>query len=133
MAQRSEERKSMETRTNGDTRRRTGKRTGIGAGLLLAAGLLAAGAASGQEPKRSAAWETYCTACHGPDGKAQTEEGKRKGARNLADPRWQATVSDMRLESSIARGRDKMPSFGKKLTEAQVKALVAEVRALSAK
>lgn len=89
--------------------------------------------ALGQEPKRSAAWETYCVVCHGPDGKANTEEGKKKMARNLSDARWQATVSDSRLEGSIKRGRDKMPSFGKKLTEAQVKALVAEVRALASK
>ena len=123
----------MDEKTSGGMGKRTGKRTGRGTGLLLAAGLLASGAAPGQETKRSAAWETYCTVCHGPDGKAQTEEGKKKGARNLADPRWQATVSDARLESSVTRGRDKMPSFGKKLTEAQVKALVAEVRALSAK
>ena len=117
----------------GGSRTRTRKRMGGGAGLLLAAGLLAASDAQGQEAKRSAAWQTYCMACHGPDGKAQTEEGKKKGARNLTDPRWQATVSDARLESSVKRGRDKMPSFGKKLTEEQVRALVAEVRGLAAK
>src|SRR5512140_3020070 len=89
--------------------------------------------AFGQEPKRSAAWEMHCVVCHGPDGKANTEEGKKKMARNLTDARWQATVSDGRLEGSIKRGRDKMPSFGKKLTEAQIKALVAEVRTLVSK
>ena len=84
-------------------------------------------------PKRSPTWESHCAVCHGPDGKANTEEGKKKGARDLGDARWQATVSDSRLEGSIKRGRDKMPSFGKKLTEDQVKALVAEVRALASK
>jgi mono/diheme cytochrome c family protein len=97
----------------------------------LAACLVAAPARGQEPPRRSAAWETYCTVCHGPDGRANTEEGKKKGARNLGDPRWQASVTDARLEGSIKRGRDKMPAFGKKLTEEQVRALVAEVRGLA--
>ena len=91
---------------------------------------LTAGPLLGEENRHSAAWESYCSVCHGMDGKATTEEGKKKGARNLTEARWQASVSDARLESSIRRGRDKMPAFGKKLTEADIKALVAEVRAL---
>ena len=102
-------------------------------GWALGALRLAARADAQDQPKRPAAWETYCIVCHGPDGKANTEEGRKKMARNLTDARWQATVSDARLESSIRRGRDKMPSFGKKLTEEQIKALVREVRGLAAK
>jgi cytochrome c oxidase cbb3-type subunit 3 len=87
--------------------------------------------ALGQEPpKRSAAWEMHCVVCHGVDGKANTDEGKKKGAKNLADARWQATVSDARLEGSVKRGRDKMPAFGKKLTDPQIKSLVEEIRTL---
>ncbi len=96
------------------------------AALLLAAPLVAEDA-----PKRSAAFETYCIVCHGEDGKANTEEGKKKGARDLTNAKWQATVSDSRLEGSITRGRDKMPAFGRKLTAEQIKALVAEVRSLA--
>lgn len=92
---------------------------------------LAAGPVLGEESGRSATWEAYCSVCHGPDGKSQTEEGQKKKARNLADARWLATVSDARLEGSIRRGRDRMPAFGKKLSDEQVKALVAEVRALA--
>ena len=103
----------------------------IGLSLCLLA--LASPVRAQEAPRRSAAWEAYCAVCHGPDGKANTEEGKKKGARDFGDARWQATVSDSRLEGSIKRGRDKMPSFGKKLTEDQVKALVAEVRALASK
>ncbi len=94
--------------------------------------LLFAVPAAAEEPKRSALWNAYCVVCHGPDGKAQTEEGKKKGARNLSDARWQATVSDDRLHDSIRRGRDKMPSFGNKLSEEQIRALIAEVRSLAA-
>jgi mono/diheme cytochrome c family protein len=98
--------------------------------VLLALPVLPAAA---EEPKRSALWDAYCTVCHGPDGKAQTEEGRKKMARNLSDARWQASVSDERLHNSIRRGRENMPSFGKKLNDEQIKALIAEVRSLAAK
>ena len=92
--------------------------------------LLALPLAAAEPPKRSAAWEANCTVCHGDDGRSQTEEGLKKRARNLAEPKWQASVSDGRLESSIKRGPDRMPAFGRKLSGEQVKALVAEIRGL---
>jgi cytochrome c oxidase cbb3-type subunit 3 len=95
--------------------------------------LLALPLSAQEPPKRSALWGAYCTACHGEDGRSQTEEGLKKRARNLADPRWQETVADSRLESSIRRGRDRMPAFGKKLSDEQTKALVAEIRSLARK
>ena len=98
--------------------------------LLAALALLALPLAAQEPPKRSAAWEANCSVCHGGDGRGQTEEGLKKRARNLADPKWQASVSDGRLESSIQRGHDKMPAFGRKLSAEQVKALVAEIRGL---
>ncbi len=100
------------------------------AALLLALPSLPARA---EEPQRSALWEAHCMVCHGMDGRADTEEGKKKKARNLTDAKWQATVTDERLSRSIHRGRDNMPAFGKKLTDEQIKALIAEVRSLAAK
>lgn len=101
-------------------------------GAVVATFLLALPAAA-EEPDRSALWEAHCMVCHGMDGRAETEEGRKKKARNLSDARWQATVSDERLSRSIHRGRDNMPSFGKKLNDEQIKALIAEVRSLAAK
>lgn len=101
--------------------------------LLPALALLALPLAAQDPPKRSAAWEANCSVCHGDDGRGQTEEGRKKRARDLADPKWQASVSDGRLTSSIKRGYDKMPAFGRKLSDEQVKALVAEIRALPKK
>lgn len=99
------------------------------AALSLAA-LAASGAARAEGDGRSAAWTSYCTPCHGSDGRSDTEEGRKRKARNLADARWLATVSDSRLESSIRRGRDQMAAFGRKLSPEQVRALVAEIRSL---
>ena len=98
--------------------------------VLAAAALLALPLVAQEPPKRSAVWEANCSVCHGDDGRAQTEEGLKKRARNLSDPKWQESVSDGRLTSSIKRGHDKMPAFGRKLSDEQVKALLAEIRAL---
>jgi len=99
--------------------------------LLLPAITLLALPLAAQEPlKPSAVWEANCTVCHGGDGHGRTEEGLKRNARNLADAKWQESVSDGRLSSSIKRGHDKMPAFGRKLSEEQVKALVAEIRSL---
>ena len=98
--------------------------------VLPALALLALPLAAEEPPKRSAVWDANCSVCHGDDGRGRTEEGLKKRARDLADPKWQASVSDGRLTSSIKRGHDKMPAFGRKLSDEQVKALVAEIRAL---
>lgn len=81
---------------------------------------------------RSAAelYKKSCASCHGKDGRAKTLKGRLKGARNLADPEWQSSVSDERIFNSITNGRGKMPSFGKKMSEAEVESLVTYVRAL---
>lgn len=96
---------------------------------LASAFLFAALPARAEE--RSETFLTYCAVCHGEDGKAQTEEGKKKHARNFTDKKFQAAVDDARLEKSITKGRDKMPSFAKKLEPDQIKALVKEVRSFA--
>jgi mono/diheme cytochrome c family protein len=70
-----------------------------------------------------------CASCHGKDGRAKTIKGKLKHARNLADAEWQEKVSDERIFNSIMNGKEKMPAFGKKLSQEQIEALVAYVRA----
>ena len=96
--------------------------------------LLAAPGARAAEEKagRSELWKANCEKCHGPDGRADTEEGKKKGARDLSNAKWQKTISDDRFAKSIFRGRDKMPSFAKVLSEEEIKTLVKEVRSLAA-
>ena len=82
---------------------------------------------------RSENWQTHCSVCHGEDGKGQTEEGKKKKARNLTNAAWQDTIDDARIVKSITKGHDEMPAFGKKLTAPEIKALAAEVRSLAKK
>ena len=71
-----------------------------------------------------------CASCHGKDGRADTFKGKLRSARNLTDPQWQAEVSDERIFNSIMNGKGKMPSYGKKVSEAEINSLVSYVRGL---
>ena len=70
-----------------------------------------------------------CASCHGKDGRAKTIKGKLKHARNLTDAEWQERVSDERIFNSITNGKDKMPAYGKKLSQEQIEALATYVRA----
>jgi mono/diheme cytochrome c family protein len=107
-------------------------RRGVLPGVLLGAVLLVpCPARAADEPARSELWVAHCAKCHGMDGKAQTEEGKKKGARDLSNGKWQRTISDERMIRSITRGRDMMPAWGKVLTPEQIKELVKEVRSLA--
>lgn len=103
--------------------------------VILSAALLLAGAAAPirAESARSENFQTHCSVCHGDDGKGQTEEGRKKKARDLTNAKWQDTIDDARIVRSITKGHDKMPAFGKKLTEPEIKALAAEVRSLAKK
>ena len=99
---------------------------GVPAALVLA---LAAPAPA--QTGHSENFTTYCAVCHGDDGKGQTEKGKEKGARDFTSKKWQASVTDDRLEASVTKGRGKMPSFKSKLSADEIKALVKEVRSFA--
>jgi mono/diheme cytochrome c family protein len=64
-------------------------------------------------------FKTKCLMCHGADGTGNTPAGKAFKAASLKDP--------MVVTKS---GKDKMPSFKDKLTDDQIKAVIAYIRAL---
>jgi mono/diheme cytochrome c family protein len=97
---------------------------------LLVASALSAIAA---DPK--ALWDANCAQCHGKDGSANTKMGKQLGAKDLTDPKVQAAFTDAKATQSIKEGvkqngKTTMKAFGGKLTDAEVKALVAYTRTL---
>ena len=96
---------------------------------------LALNVSAGPEPPRPAPqlYRRYCVSCHGTDGRAKTSKGKFSHARDLADPAWQAEVSDERVFNSIMNGRSvrgNMPAFSDKLNEKEINSLVDFVRRL---
>lgn len=73
-------------------------------------------------------YKSKCAMCHGPDG-AGTSTGKAMGATPLGGAAVQAK-SDADLAGEIENGKGKMPAYKGKLTDAQVKDLVAYIRTL---
>jgi mono/diheme cytochrome c family protein len=71
-----------------------------------------------------------CASCHGKDGRAKTFKAKFNHARNLTAANWQVAISDEHIYKSILKGKGKMPAFGKRLSEADIAALVSYVRTL---
>ncbi|MCE0497291.1 MAG: cytochrome c [Methylacidiphilales bacterium] len=82
-----------------------------------------------------AAWATNCAACHGKDGKGSTMMGRRLSIKDLTDPKVQASFTDADAANDIKNGiteggTTKMKAFGDKLSDDDIKALVAYVRTL---
>jgi mono/diheme cytochrome c family protein len=75
-------------------------------------------------------YSKHCASCHGKDGRAKTFKAKFNHARNLTEPGWQEAVSDERIFNSISNGRQKMPAFAKKITQAEIDSLVLFVRGM---
>jgi cytochrome c6 len=103
--------------------------------ILLATALfsLAAGAmAQEPDPQFATLYKTKCAACHGADGKAETAAGKKLNTRSFYLPEVMKATDQEWIEIT-AKGKNKMPAFEKKLTDVQIKALVAYVRGLTKK
>jgi mono/diheme cytochrome c family protein len=80
----------------------------------------------------AALYKSKCAMCHGPTGAGDTPMGKKLALKSLASPEVQKNT-DAKLVEVIAKGRGKMPAFGGKLTDEQIKQLVAVVRGFAAK
>jgi mono/diheme cytochrome c family protein len=85
------------------------------------------------DPKTN--WANNCAQCHGPDGRANTKMGKQLSAKDLTDPKVQASFSDADATKVIKEGvkqggKTTMKAFAGKLTDDEIKALVAYVRRL---
>ena len=81
-----------------------------------------------------ALWTANCTPCHGASGKGDTKMGQTLGAMDLTSASKQASFSDAQAADAIKNGvkqngKTTMKAFPK-LSDADVKALVAYVRTL---
>jgi cytochrome c6 len=74
-----------------------------------------------------------CALCHGKDGKGQAQ-WKAKGQPDFTDSHFQSSTTDQQISDSIHNGKGKyMPAFKSKLSNEQITALVAQVRAFGKK
>jgi mono/diheme cytochrome c family protein len=94
--------------------------------ILLAASIAAPAFAQG------AGADTYkskCAMCHGPDGTAAVPMGKMYKIPSFKDPTV-VKMSDAELIAETKTGKGKMPAYADKLTDAQIKDVVAYIRSL---
>lgn len=77
-------------------------------------------------------YKAKCAGCHGADGGANTPAAKTLGVRDFHSPDVQKE-SDAELTDIITKGKNKMPKYGDKLKDTEIKELVGYVRTLGKK
>ena len=82
-----------------------------------------------------ALWDANCAQCHGASGKGDTKMGKTLNAADLTDAKKQASFTDAQATEAIKNGikqngKTAMKAFAGKLSDDDVKALVAYTRTL---
>ena len=97
----------------------------VGLFILLASGLLAVCSSSAVAQDAAATYKAKCAMCHGADGK-----GGKMGTKDFASPEIKG-LSDAQLTEAITKGKPpKMPAYGEKLKDAEIKDLVTYIRTL---
>ncbi len=98
------------------------KRVTLALAVCFALGL----AAPARADDAKALFASKCASCHGPDGKGQTNMGKKLGAKDLTA----LGESEAAIAKAIEEGKaPKMAAYKGKLTEEQIKAVAAYVKA----
>ncbi|PYL73642.1 MAG: cytochrome C [Verrucomicrobia bacterium] len=93
--------------------------------VIIALVLASSGAAFGADA--AALWAQHCASCHGKDGTGTTMMGKKLGLKDYTKDQG---FSDAEATNVIKNGKGKMKGYKDKLSDADVKALVAYVRSL---
>lgn len=95
---------------------------------VLVATIMAVPGALAQGPGASI-YKGKCEMCHGAHGKASTSTGKMMHAPSFKKSSIK-NAPDSKLESIIKNGKNKMPAFKNKLSDKQIKQVVAYIRTL---
>ncbi len=77
-------------------------------------------------------FKAKCAVCHGADGKGDTSMGKALKIQDLSSSEVQGQT-DAQLTGVITDGKGKMPAYKGKVTDDQIKQLVAYIRTLKKK
>jgi mono/diheme cytochrome c family protein len=99
---------------------------------ILVLAFLASASLSLAQSDTKATFVSKCQPCHGPSGDANTPMGKKLGVAKFGSDDV-IKSSDAALLAVLKNGKGQMPQFGSKLSEAQLKDLIAYVRTLSGK
>jgi cytochrome c6 len=77
-------------------------------------------------------FKAKCAMCHGADGTGNSPTGKAMKVRDLSSPDVQSQT-DAQLTDILTNGKNKMPAYKGKLTDEQIKGLVAYIRSMAKK
>ena len=95
--------------------------------IIAFAAIIIASAGIGVAADAAANWGQLCASCHGKDGSGNTMMGKKLAVKDYTKEQG---FSDAEATNVIKNGKSKMKGFKEKLSDADVKALVAYVRSL---
>jgi cytochrome c6 len=79
-----------------------------------------------------AVYKAKCASCHGPDGVGATSAGKATKARDFCSKEVKKET-DAEWTAIIVKGKNKMPAYDQKITDAEIKDVVAYIRGLCKK
>ena len=95
-------------------------------------GLLAVGSTMVFAQSGADTYKSKCQMCHAADGSGNTPTGKSTKARPFDSPEVMK-LSDDDLIKVTKSGQGKMPAYAGKLTDDQIKAVVAHIHTLQKK
>ena len=111
-------------------------------GLMVVAvvAVWATTAVAGEDEKVVRMWKSKCGSCHGADGKAATEKGKKMKMSDLSAAAWQTAHGNDEVKKSLTDGikrtkdgvEQEMDAYGPELTPEQIGELLTYVRWLGA-
>jgi len=106
------------------------QRLAVGGAFLPVLFLLSPRAnAQGQGEK---VYKAKCATCHGAEGAGATPAGKANKARDFCSEEVKKET-DEEWTSILGKGKNMMPAYDKKLTDAEIKDVVAYIRGLCKK
>lgn len=105
--------------------------------LAVVSGCLLATSAFGADKKIERVWKSKCSACHGMDGKGQTEKGKKMQVLDLAASK----ATDEDFKKQILEGvkkeekgvKKEMDGFKAELKPEEVDGLIAYIHEIAKK
>jgi cytochrome c6 len=100
--------------------------------ILICAAALAPASGGAAENDAAKVYAKNCVLCHAVDGSGSSPSGKALKAKDLASSEVQKQ-SDEELMEVVAKGKGKMPAFGKKISAGEIKSLIAYIHALPKK
>jgi mono/diheme cytochrome c family protein len=105
---------------------------------MMLVALISSVAYADPNPQIDRLWRAKCASCHGPDGKGQTEQGKKMAVGDMSTAEWQGALGDDKVKAAISDGlkrlkngvAQEMEAYKAKLRPDQIDGLVAYVRGL---